>query len=713
MKRRWIIVFISTLIGTLPLLDAAALGLGDAMLKSRLNEPLEVEIALIGANIDADRPNAAIGTQAMHEAAGITTFELLGRLRAEVSVATGHQAQVRVSTEKAIREPVVRFLLVVESVRGRVTREYTMLLDPPGYSLPAIAAPEPLPEPAPGPVPAPQVAEAVLSPPRIAHKVGQIGPVSPGDTLSKLAMGLRKDLGVTWAQMTWALYKANPQAFPGGDIDLLKPGVYLRVPSAQTASRWSHREALALIKRAPAPAPMARVPNREPITRSPSSPAVSVAPATESPVPPAPPEDESPATALEPLADSAPGSPQPVFRLLSSDSAGNASGNGPVDVPMTARERERIRQLMAQANRQIEESDEEMARARGRLAETEQQISTLVEALAMKDSKIKGLEGRLADLQELTMQQSIAMSRPEPSWLHRLILEVLLLTVMVGVFAVILFRWADARRRQRESADIATDIASVELTSPAPASRPNQAPPVVIHDDGLAETAQEESRAEASVDEELSIVSTEADDTVARDATLTEVNAYCAYGYHDKAKEVLTGMIKLYPAQAECRLVMLRILHALGEKRKFKRHAEALLELVDDRFDERWVEAARLGRAILPEERLFDSAAHRRAEDNDWEKTVWTGTQPGLQDRDEQVYLDIEGFKHVDLMLLDDPDGNGAPASSSPAGTESDGTEAEGTTRPAEPGDMPRGSEDGGFGNDPVDSVDSSDDEQA
>jgi tetratricopeptide (TPR) repeat protein len=238
----------------------------------------------------------------------------------------------------------------------------------------------------------------------------------------------------------------------------------------------------------------------------------------------------------------------------------------------------------------------------------------------------------------------------------------------------------------------------------------------VIHDDGLAETAPEESRAEAPVDEELSIDLTEADDTVVRDAALTEVNAYSAYGYHDKAKEILTEIIKIYPAHAECRLVMLRILHALGEKRKFKRHAEALLELVDDHFDERWVEAARLGRAVLPEERLFDAAAHKRAEDNDWEKTVWTGTHPSRQDSDEHVYLDIDEFKHVDLMLLDDPDdadGNGAPASSSPADTESDDAGMGGTTRPAEPGDMPRGSEDGGFGIDPVDSGDSTDDEQA
>ena len=225
------------------MLDAAALGLGDAALKSRLNQPLEVEIALVGANLDADRPEATIGTEAMHAAAGITTVGLLRQLRVEVSTRAEHGAHVRIFTEQAIREPVVRFLLVVENAREHVTREYTLLLDPPGYSLPMIAMPAPAPEPVPKPEPKPElehvlepapaskVTVAALSAPRTERDLEQIGPVSPGDTLSKLAMRLGKDPGVTWAQMTWALYKINPRAFVGGDINLLRSNVYLRVPA--------------------------------------------------------------------------------------------------------------------------------------------------------------------------------------------------------------------------------------------------------------------------------------------------------------------------------------------------------------------------------------------------------------------------------------------------------------------------------------------------
>ena len=127
-------------------------------------------------------------------------------------------------------------------------------------------------------------------------------------------------------------------------------------------------------------------------------------------------------------------------------------------------------------------------------------------------------------------------------------------------------------------------------------------------------------------------------------------------------------------------MVMLRVLHAIREKRKFKRHAEALLELVDDNFDQRWIEAARLGRALFPEARLFDTHAHKRAEDEIWERTIWTGTRPNPDDSNAHVYLDIDEFKYVDLFLLDeavDAEEIDESDSSSSASAESDDTEAD------------------------------------
>ncbi len=191
---------------------------------------------------------------------------------------------------------------------------------------------------------------------------------------------------------------------------------------------------------------------------------------------------------------------------------------------------------------------------------------------------------------------------------------------------------------------------------------------------------EEECAADGPADEGMSIDHLEVDESAAEGDPLMEANAYFAYGYHAKAKDVLAQIIKQNPGHAESRLIMLRVLHAMREKRKFRRHAEALLELVDDRFDERWAEAARLGRALFPEERLFNADAHKRSEDTTWEETIWTGTRPDVSDLEKDAPLDADEFKYVDLFLLDEVEnaelGDSLDASSPPP-SEREDVEAE------------------------------------
>jgi tetratricopeptide (TPR) repeat protein len=351
---------------------------------------------------------------------------------------------------------------------------------------------------------------------------------------------------------------------------------------------------------------------------------------------------------------------QPVFRLLSPEAFDNAPSDGSIVASLSTSEQEHIHQLVAQANQQIRDSHEEIARAREQLTDTARQISALVETVEKKDLEIKGLESRLADLREFVKQQTAAITDSEPTWLQRLLLEVLILAAMVVVLAVTLSRWADARRRQGGNADEAT----ISLELPAPARNPIRSLPVAVENEVDTQLPEEEHRVEPSADDEQSLGHAECEEIELQGDTLMEANAYLAYGYHEKAKEVLEAFIKENPAHAESRLLILRVLHTIREKRRFRRHAEALLELVDEQFDERWTEAARLGRALLPEERLFDENAHRRAEDAKWEETVWTGSRPELADCDEHIYLDIDEFKYVDLFLLDkaeDTDDSSAP----------------------------------------------------
>jgi pilus assembly protein FimV len=648
MDPRGLIALVSITIGTYPLADASALGLGDAELRSRLNEPLVVEIDLIGVPSQLDRLEATIGRDAHTGASPGLSIQL----RAELSVDRAGRPSIRVTTEQAVREPIVGFLLVVEGAREHVMRDYTVLLDPPGYSLPVRPAPEtrraPVRalEPASSAVPAP---EAVIQPPP-----QRIGPVAHGDTLSRLAMRHAAGPGVTWAQMTWALFEANPHAFIDRDINKLRSGVFLTIPSTDIVLRRSYREAVDLITAGATPAPVA-----ESSIAAPAEPAAPLSPvpaptiADSGTAPESPPlaaRQEPAPPAATPAVAMTPEAPEPLFRVLAPGDIPDTRTAGTVGSPVSPRERERLRQLVEEANRQIRDSHVEIAKARTQLASTALQISTLVETVEKKDSEIRGLENRLADLHAFVTQQRTAAADADPGWLQRVLLEMLILVTLVGVLAVTLSRWKSAPQQTGGGAEAETIALEFH-----PATAAQSPPAAKMVDDVLPEDLVEEDDITDAPDPDPSIPAdeTEYEEIELRGDQLIEANAYLAYGYHEKAREVLEQFIKEDPAHSESRLVMLRVLHALREKRKFRRHAEALLELVDDQFDERWIEAARLGRAILPEERLFDADTHGRAEDEKWEKTVWTGTRPDPTDTDDHIYLDLEEFKYVDLFLLD------------------------------------------------------------
>ncbi|HMN58640.1 MAG TPA: FimV/HubP family polar landmark protein, partial [Ottowia sp.] len=137
--------------------------------------------------------------------------------------------------------------VVIEAswANGRVVRDYTLLLDPPGReALPAVVATQPqAPAPArpavaeqttprPSATPAPRAAPR---PERTASAAGgeQIT-VQRGDTLSRIA-GAHAIDGVSLDQMMVALLQANPDAFIRGNVNLIKAGAVLQMPSAEQA----------------------------------------------------------------------------------------------------------------------------------------------------------------------------------------------------------------------------------------------------------------------------------------------------------------------------------------------------------------------------------------------------------------------------------------------------------------------------------------------
>ncbi|MDH3441413.1 MAG: hypothetical protein OEM63_11720, partial [Gammaproteobacteria bacterium] len=259
-----------------------ALGLGDIRMNSALNEPLNAQIELLSATPDElDNLAVALASAETFNRYGIDRpFYLQGMQFNIVRTgrADGNYVQVRSVTPMA--EPFLTFLVEASWTRGRLLREYTVFLDPPTFAPPAADTAPALQAPsraAPSdsgrierPAPAPQQARPTPAPaprqeaPTVAQDQPRTQPIqdsTPFDTVAGgdytvqrsetlwgIASRVRPDSRLTMNQMMLAIFEANPQAF-GGNINILRAGANLRIPSADEVFRINRGEAFAEAQR--------------------------------------------------------------------------------------------------------------------------------------------------------------------------------------------------------------------------------------------------------------------------------------------------------------------------------------------------------------------------------------------------------------------------------------------------------------------------------
>lgn len=107
-----------------------ALGLGEIVVKSSLNEPLVATIELTGAtDLDENQIQIHLGSNADFEHTGITKESFLLQLKFEPQLKTNPPVIV-VSSEKPVREPFLNFILDLQSPKAQMMKEYTIFLNP-------------------------------------------------------------------------------------------------------------------------------------------------------------------------------------------------------------------------------------------------------------------------------------------------------------------------------------------------------------------------------------------------------------------------------------------------------------------------------------------------------------------------------------------------------------------------------------------------------
>ncbi len=241
--------------------QAYAFGLGHATVKSALGQPLRADIDITQITPDeASSLKVAVAPASAFQSRKLNYSSILP----EVTIALEHRPDgrpyLRLSSSRPVQEPFVDVLLRAYWANGELTRDYTLLFDPPNFQEPQTAtqvAPQASQQTAPPatamqPPLAQQAPTSPVgngSPPLLAkpaapqrQSVAAPGPVSAaqaptytvrkGDTLSSIARQSGVET-VSLDQMLTALYRANSGAFIDGNMNLLRAGAILRIPSAQ------------------------------------------------------------------------------------------------------------------------------------------------------------------------------------------------------------------------------------------------------------------------------------------------------------------------------------------------------------------------------------------------------------------------------------------------------------------------------------------------
>lgn len=467
---------------------ALALGLGQIAVKSQPGQPLLAEIPIIAANpAELEDLQVRLASPATFRRVGLQPPDAtVSNLQFTVAVDARGRPVIRVTSAAPPTQALLTFLLEVDWGEGRLVREYSALLDAPetvAAPVQAIQAPavapsntiarppppagsgvviEPLPPapaavaPAPAAPPIPPATAVAAGPaPRPAPPPGGDYTVRAGDTLSEIAVGLDRG-GRSLDQAMLALLRANPDAFIGGNINLVRQGAVLRMPQADELSRYSAGEAAAMVRAQVAQWREARAARQQP--RAAAAAVGAAIPAG---------GRDGPATAASPEARL-----EIVPPSSGSGEAGTRSGI------QAGGEGRMLRQEIQETQETLAARDAELGELRTRVAELEKIQQQQQQLIAMKDSALAAARENLV---KANATQPVTAPQPVPAGGPMLWPWLLLglALVLVGAWWFLRRRGSAPRPRLFDSAAMAASMPkAAPMPAPGPAARAAAAAPV-------------------------------------------------------------------------------------------------------------------------------------------------------------------------------------------------------------------------------------------
>ncbi len=595
-----------------------ALGLGNIAMKSALNQPLDAQIELLSVNKgDLNNLSVKLGSEEDFQRVGADRAFFLTKIKFEVVGRKNGTAYVQISTTQAVNEPFLDFVVEARWPRGRILREFTVLVDPPVLSN---EAPAPMQQAAVAPrQAAPAVSQraparaapiqsrATMAP--VSHQAGELtyGPVKYNDTLYEIANAMRPS-GVTVDQMMLALVRSNPHAFYNGNVNQLKAGYVLRVNDPAELSTFSVAEANAEVNRQHSEW---RARKSGKLVRQSDAPTGGT-------------------VARGERSGAGKGASQASLKLVAPGSKGAGSGAGDKNV-------DQMREDLLLAAEALDANRQETDELKSRLAEMEEQLTAMQRLIMLKDDEMmalqkqSGIEPTPADgeapAEEMASEQTAAAAlaesvegatpveteteapaaeenpaapasapvAPAPMEEPGLLDDPMVMYGGIGVLVLIIAVVVIQRRRKMQDG-FEESILNVGGGDDAGATAENMG-------GGESSMVSDFAMSEMSG---MSGIETDAADV----DPISEADVYLAYGRHQQAEDILNEALEKEPERNEVKLKLLEVFFAAKNRESFELKAQEFHDALGDESDPMWAKVVTMGGQLCPGSDLFggDSA---------------------------------------------------------------------------------------------------------
>jgi len=658
--------------------QSQALGLGSISTKSMLNEEFDAEIKLLSVPMgELDGVKVELASSEAFEKAGIDRSYILSRLRFTTERKDNGEAVIKVYSNELIQEPFLNFLLEVNWPKGRMVREYTVLLDPPlttrKKSKPVSTASSSssnvgqstyTPKSS---YPATQV-QTKSSSMSSSADASEYGPVKRNETLWTIAERYSGEDASVY-QMMLALLEENPQAFSDNNINTLKAGSVLRIPSLEQVTAISKEDAR-------------RISDQHYVDWKNS---LTTVKAVSAPEPAVEPENvDKPKAEVAIKADEASESTaeDAVLKLSGSEAAGLEGDAGAV-----AKDQELTEELIS-AQEKVVSSQGEVQDLMSRMSLMEQQLTDMQRLLELKDEQLARLQSSNESLvseaeqsraaleqaqQEMTSapvsqpapQPVVVEKKPKPQSemdkvngvIDLIMSSATLMGIVVAIFVVLIaLLWAAFSRRKssEDESPVISPVADQKAPVAATAAASTAAAAAVASTPAFATQAPEEKPQQ---EEELSFLKeftagdmdSFVDLETGESDPIAEADVYIAYGRYDQAETMVSQALEAEPGNRGLQSKLLEIFYANKDTGKFNALANEMHAAGAESDDpENWNRIKLMGVDMDPENPLYQDAMDAASLD--------VSDSLDLADDLDDALTELESQMSADPDLADLPD---------------------------------------------------------